>query len=88
MDIISQSTVQSQGTNNGNQGATGSEQDYLSDNSGQAQTVITNAQRGANTETVMPGQEDNEYIELEDEMEIEEALSKLTRRLESLKGSQ
>ena len=33
-------------------------------------------------------QADDQYLELEDEMEIEEALSKLTRRLESLRDAE
>lgn len=71
--------------------ATGSEADYLSEVDGMQQSVITNAQRGAMTETVDYQEQeeaDRDYIELEDEMEIEEALTKLTRRLESLRGQE
>ena len=47
--------------------------------------MISNALRGVVTETVNDDV-DAEYLQLENEMEIDEALSKLTARLETLKG--
>ena len=69
--------------------ATGSEKDYLSDSgfggAPASQSGLTNAQRGTRTETLNEAEES--YLELEDEMEIEQALAKLNARLESLRGA-
>lgn len=50
--------------------------------------MITNAQRGATTETIHDNDDfmdGRSYLEIEDEMEIVEALNKLTQRIETMR---
>ena len=47
--------------------------------------MITNAQRGAITETILNQDDEQNYLELEDEMEIVEALSKLSQKIDLMR---